>query len=71
VKHVKRRPPHPRPILDDCQECGGTGECQVHCEVCGVALTEANLAKRAESYVCTTCDERGRLHDETRRTRPQ
>lgn len=45
-----------KPIMDNCDECNGTGEVQMHCENCDVPLTEGNLAKGAESFVCVKCE---------------
>lgn len=33
----------PKPIMDECDHCGGNGEVQQDCENCGVGLTKAKL----------------------------
>jgi RecJ-like exonuclease len=51
------------PIMDECQECNGTGTCQVACESCGVGLTDANWKPEYETYACTKCVEAEEAHE--------
>ena len=52
-----KSPKKAKPIMDECEQCSGTGECQQVCEDCGVPLTEANWRPRSEAYVCNECTE--------------
>ena len=44
---VRRKP---KPITDDCEECGGTGTVEVECEDCGTPLTDKNWKAEYETY---------------------
>lgn len=48
-----RRKKRPAPIIDECNECGGTGRVQVCCGSCGDRLTEANVSEDPEW--CLNC----------------
>ena len=52
-KPVKRAAP--KPIVDECDECGGTGQRQQLCENCREPLTTANWNKKNECYACNQC----------------
>jgi hypothetical protein len=43
------------PILDECDECNGTGQCQQQCENCREPLTTANWSTKSECYACNQC----------------
>ena len=44
-----------KPIVDGCEDCGGTGSVQQNCEDCGEPLTDANWKVENEGYVCCAC----------------
>jgi hypothetical protein len=52
---VSARKKTAKPVLDECQECNGSGQCQQLCEACRVPLTEANWRSKNEAYVCNAC----------------
>jgi hypothetical protein len=47
----------PKPVMDLCVDCQGSGEVQQICEVCRVALTEKNWSTSNDGYVCNKCVE--------------
>ena len=59
----------PKPIIDDCEECGGTGEVQLECDGCATPLTDANYDN--ESGCCRACGEKDRQLDEQEARRGQ
>ena len=63
---VRRKP---KPITDDCEECGGDGTVQVKCEDCGTPLTDRNWKPEYETYACTACvmEEQATYEQEARR----
>lgn len=50
----KKRKRPDEPILDTCEECGGSGEVQVTCVECLKGLTVLN-AEPGESELCKSC----------------
>ncbi len=59
-KHAKKMVSRKRrleeaPLLDECQECDGTGEAQKTCDSCGKGLTDLNVHPESEESCCRDC----------------
>jgi len=47
----------PRPVMVECDECGGCGKTQAICENCNTLLTTANQSKEDPEALCASCEE--------------
>lgn len=55
----KPKPPKPTdPYMDECEECGGTGESTKGCVTCGETLTNEDVDKNPEAEACIACVKR-------------